>query len=211
MLSTAWRTKNLKFLNCSIKQFQTLVHITADGIYGPITDLALINYIKIIQEKLGADQDGLAGDNTKQKLIEYQKKNGLVPDGICGVKTRAKLFSQNQEWNFAHFKKSEFNCKCGCGFNNINYNLVKILEDIRYHFGGNPLIITSGSRCEKYNAAVGGIKGSEHLKGNAADFYIKNVTTRTLLAYCQTLVKSGIIKYTYTNNKNMKGVVHINL
>ena len=77
MLSSAWRTKNLKFLNCSIKQFQTLVHITADGIYGPITDLALINYIKIIQEKLNVDQDGLAGNNTVSKCIEFQKKNRI--------------------------------------------------------------------------------------------------------------------------------------
>ncbi len=211
MLSNIWRIKNLKFLNCTIKQFQTLVHITADGIYGSITDLALINYIKIIQEKLGTNQDGLAGEQTKQKCIEFQKRNGLVPDGICGIKTREKLFQTSSGWNFPHFKKEEFNCKCGCGLNNINYNLAKILEDIRFHFGGNPVIITSGTRCEKHNKTVGGIKGSEHLKGNAADFYIKGINTSILLNYTNTLKASGIIKYTYTNNKNMKGVVHINI
>ena len=149
MISSTWRTKNLKFLNCSIKQFQTLVHITADGIYGSITDLALINYIKIIQEKLGTNQDGLAGEQTKQKCIEFQKRNGLVPDGICGIKTREKLFEQKQEWHFPHFKREEFNCKCGCGKNNINPKIVQILEEIRSHFGGNPLIVTSGTRCER--------------------------------------------------------------
>ena len=52
MLSDYWKNKNLKFLNCNVKQFQTLVNITVDGKYGPITDLVLINYIKIIQEKI---------------------------------------------------------------------------------------------------------------------------------------------------------------
>lgn len=211
MLSNIWIIKNLKFLNCTVKQFQTLVHITADAVYGPVTDLALINYIKIIQEKLGANQDGLAGDQTKQKCIEFQKRNGLVPDGICGIKTREKLFQTTSSWNFPHFKKEEFNCKCGCGANNINHKLVQVLEDIRFHFGGNPVIITSGTRCQKHNAAVGGIRGSKHLEGKAADFYIKNITTRNLLSYCQTLVKSGILNYTYTNSKNMKGVVHIDI
>lgn len=75
MLSDTWRKKNLQFLNCNIKQFQTLAHITADGIYGEITNLALINYIKIVQEKIGASQDGLAGEQTKQKCVEFQKKN----------------------------------------------------------------------------------------------------------------------------------------
>lgn len=211
MLSVSWRNINLKFLNCSIRQFQTLVHITSDGIYGPITDLALINYIKIIQEKIGTNQDGLAGANTRAKLIEFQKANDLVADGICGVKTREKLFEQKQEWNFPHFKREEFNCKCGCGANNINFKLVQILEDIRSHFGGNPVIITSGTRCQKHNAAVGGIRGSKHLTGQAADFYIKNVTTKNLLNYTKTLVSSGILNYTYTNSKNMKGVVHIDI
>lgn len=165
MLSDYWKNKNLKFLNCNVKQFQTLVNITVDGKYGPITDLVLINYIKIIQEKIGSEQDGLAGNNTIKKLISFQKQNGLVPDGICGVNTRAKLFSQSQTWNFPNFEKSEFSCKCGCGLNNINYNLVSLLQyNIRPHFGNLPTIITSGSRCQKHNAAVGGIKGSEHLK-----------------------------------------------
>ena len=89
---------------------------------------------------------------------------------------------------------------------------LQILEDIRFHFGGNPVIITSGTRCQKYNdSLIGSIKGSKHVQGKAADLYIRNITTKNLLAYCQTLVKSGILNYTYTNSKNMKGVVHIDI
>lgn len=153
MLSNYWRNKNLKFLNCNIKSFQSLAHIKVDGIYGSMTDLALINYIKIVQEKLGCIQDGYAGLTTENYCKKFQREHGLVADGICGVKTREKLFQVNT-WNFPHFKKEEFNCKCGCKANNINYKVVQILEEIRSHFGGKPVIVTSGTRCQKYNDSL---------------------------------------------------------
>ena len=34
---------------------------------------------------------------------------------------------------------------------------------------GKPIIVTSGSRCEKLNKAVGGAASSQHVKGEAAD------------------------------------------
>ena len=210
MLSNYWKNKNLKFLNCNIKSFQSLAHIKVDGIYGSMTDLALINYIKIVQEKLGTTQDGYAGLSTVNSCKKFQREHGLVADGICGVKTREKLFQVNS-WNFPHFKKEEFNCKCGCKANNINYNVVQILEEIRSHFGGKPVNITSGTRCINHNKAVGGIRGSKHTQGKAADFYIKGVSVNNLLNYTNILKASGIINYTYTNNKNMKGVVHIDI
>ena len=33
-----------------------------------------------------------------------------------------------------------------------------------------PMIITSGYRCEKLNKLVGGVKNSQHMKGEAVDF-----------------------------------------
>lgn len=53
MLSTYWRNEDLHFLDCNVKEFQELVHITADNIYGVITNQALVEYIKLIQQKLG--------------------------------------------------------------------------------------------------------------------------------------------------------------
>lgn len=79
------------------------------------------------------------------KTITYQKSVGLTPDGIAGVQTRAKLNqSATLRWSdFPHFKQSEFACKDHCGFDNENLKVVKILEEIRAHFGGKPVIITS--------------------------------------------------------------------
>lgn len=56
-----------------------------------------------------------------------------------------------------------------------------------------------------------GVQGSKHVLGTASDIYITGIPTATLLAYCQSLVREGILGYTYTNNSNMSGVVHINL
>lgn len=127
-----------------------------------------------------------------------------------GEKTRAKLFNKHQEWNFPHFKPDEFKCRCGCNLNNIDYNLVKILEAIRNHYN-KPLIITSGCRCLSHNAKVGGVRGSKHTSGKASDFYVQNVSINDLFNYCKDLKNKGIINYTYTNNTNMKGAVHIDI
>lgn len=184
-------------------------------VYGGIhSDIKCIEIVKDIQRKIGCDLiDGIAGPETFSKTKQYQKSVGLVADGIAGVQTRAKLNqTATLSWfDFPHFKKHEFACRCGCGYDNINLKVVKVLEDIRAHFGGKPLIVTSGCRCIKHNNKVGGIKGSKHLEGLACDFYIKGVSTQNLLNYCTSLMNKRTIKYTYTNNKNMKGVVHINL
>lgn len=199
----------------AIKSFQKSFELTVDGIFGSNSEKKMISIIKQIQTKIGCSLiDGIVGSETIEKTKQFQLRNNLTIDGICGIKTRAKIFSSNNphSWDdFAHFKKSEFSCRCGCGYSDEDLEVVEILEMIRKHFGNHPVIVTSGCRCVKHNNKVGGIKGSKHLEGKACDFYIQNVSTQNLLNYCYTLMNQGIIKYTYTNNKNMKGVVHINI
>lgn len=158
---------------------------------------------------------GQLGNETITKTKQYQLKHNLVVDGIAGVKTRASLYNSGT-WNFPHFKRKEFTCNCGCGFDNIDPTIVSILEDIRSHFGDKPIVVTSGCRCEKYNDSLkGSIKGSQHTKGKAVDFYVKgrgkSTSVTEVLSYCKQLVREGKLKYTYTNNTNMKGAVHINI
>jgi len=50
-----------------------------------------------------------------------------------------------------HFYRDEFACQCGCGFDTVDHELVKILEDVRKTFNA-PVHISSGCRCEKHNA-----------------------------------------------------------
>ena len=72
------------------------------------------------------------------------------------------------------FKRSEFACKCHCGFDTIDYELAEVIDDVREQFG-KPTTITSGCRCNKHNAKVGGAKNSVHKTGQACDFKVKDV------------------------------------
>ena len=80
-----------------------------------------------------------------------------------------------------NFKVSEFACHCGCGFNIIDQRVINMAQVIREALGV-PVKVNSGCRCEKHNAAVGGVrkridpktgkiisKGSNHMYGLAAD------------------------------------------
>ena len=67
-----------------------------------------------------------------------------------------------------NFKVSEFACKCGCGKSDIDQRVMNMAQVIRDALGV-PVSVNSGCRCEKHNAKVGGVKGSKHTKGLAAD------------------------------------------
>ena len=46
--------------------------------------------------------------------------------------------------------------------------VTNVLDKLRSEWG-RPIIVTSGYRCKELNAAVGGARYSQHLKGQAAD------------------------------------------
>lgn len=196
--------------------FQRDFGLVVDSIYGENTEFALRNAVRNLQYKLwvrGYDLvlDGIVGNATLGALEDFQSKNGLVADAIAGPATFEKLGGSLITWEeIPHFQPWEMACPC-CGLNNTNMALMGILEQIRSHYDNRPIIITSGVRCVSYNAKVGGIAGSMHTKGAAADFYVQGINVYDLLAYCEELVSQGVISYTYTNNTNMNGVVHINL
>lgn len=50
-----------------------------------------------------------------------------------------------------------------------------VLEPLRAKLG-KPIIVTSGFRCERLNAAVGGVKNSAHTRGCAADVHVDGMT-----------------------------------
>ncbi len=49
------------------------------------------NLTKIVQKAVGVTIDGKFGNNTRNAVIEYQKKNGLVTDGCVGLNTWKKI------------------------------------------------------------------------------------------------------------------------
>ena len=75
----------------------------------------------------------------------------------------------------AHFSRSEFACKCGCGLSSVSPALVVVLEAVRNHFDA-PVIINSACRCPAYNEEIGGVLLSQHLLGTAADIRVEGRT-----------------------------------
>ena len=88
-----------------------------------------------------------------------------------------------------YFKKSEFTCKCGCGFSDISVRLVHELDKVR-ELLGRQLIITSGCRCSDHNRQAGGKENSDHLKGLAADLRVNSSIAR--FEVLQALLMVGI-------------------
>ncbi len=100
-----------------------------------------------------------------------------------------------------HFNRSEFACKCGCGFSTVDVKLLEILETVRTYFG-KPVTINSACRCEEHNAKVGGAKGSKHKLGIAADIVVKDTSPDEVYSFLQGYLEGtgGLGKYnTFTH------------
>jgi uncharacterized protein YcbK (DUF882 family) len=95
-----------------------------------------------------------------------------------------------------HFDLSEFECRCGCRSAIIHDELIHVLEKARDHFNAQ-IKITSGTRCEKHNAEIGGAPKSQHLYGIAADIQVKGYSPSQVAGYFNKLYPDtyGIGKY----------------
>jgi uncharacterized protein YcbK (DUF882 family) len=81
-----------------------------------------------------------------------------------------------------HFKRSEFACKCGCGFDTVDYELILVLEAVRAWANGMCKVL-SGCRCSRHNETVGGSTGSQHKVSRAADIVIRTKTPKEVYEY----------------------------
>jgi len=107
----------------------------------------------------------------------------------------------------AHISTREIACKCGCGFEIIEREIVRRFEAIRtkcaVHIGYEiPVFILSGCRCEAHNIAVGGSKRSRHIKGQAMDLKCPNMMLfKDFVRICKDVMQhfGGLGVYTEGN------------
>lgn len=76
-----------------------------------------------------------------------------------------------------NFSEWEFDCRCGCGLNNMQGLFLWKLQQVRTE-AMFPFTITSGSRCPKHNKDEGGKSNSDHLTGQGADIEVKTSQQR---------------------------------
>ena len=92
---------------------------------------------------------------------------------------------------------------------------VEVLQPIRDAWG-QPIVITSGYRCPALNKAVGGVKNSQHVLGQAADIKAANPADNGKLFACiRKLIQAkklnvGQLIWEYGNHTNPKWV-HVSL
>ena len=152
--------------------------------------------------------DGLAGLETKDATVQWQAEHGLTPDGIAGMKTRAKIAEENTEkdedwWSdIRYFSKKEFACKCGryCdGYPaQMRRGVVELADRARKELKGVGFV-SSGLRCPRHNAFVGGVSDSRHLNGKAMDLRIEGKSAKQTLAWAQ---KQPEVRYAYAIDTN---------
>lgn len=164
-----------------------------DGIWGQLSKTAT----KAFQDDYFQDEskvDGICGTETEKALKH------AVSYGMPAKKAEDKA----DFWDgIKYFKKDEFKCKCGGKYCNgfpaePNEKLIKVADRVREHFG-NKTIVSSGVRCEKHNANVGGVANSRHRYGKAMDFTVSGMSASTVLAYVQ---KQPEIRYAYAIDSN---------
>ena len=101
----------------------------------------------------------------------------------------------------------------------VYYNLTilvdNLLDSIRDRFAV-PVIVTSGYRCKRLNKLVGGVDNSQHVKGEAVDFYFEGFSKKEMSAaffeiaeefdFDQLIYykKKGIIHISYSNSNNRR-------
>ena len=189
--------------------FQKDNGLDADGIFGPLTVAKSKEVITAIQKAITDGKlaiDGLAGRETKDATVQWQAEHDLTPDGIAGVKTRTKIqeVADDVGWwaDIRYFVPKEFACKCGryCdGYPaQMQRSVVELADRARTELKGVGFV-SSGLRCSRHNADVGGVSNSRHLSGKAVDLRIEGKSAKQTLAWVQ---KQPEVRYAYAIDAN---------
>ena len=92
---------------------------------------------------------------------------------------------------------------------NLKLLCENVLEKVRIHFG-RPVIVNSGYRGPKLNKAIGGVKNSQHLTGQAADIEVPGVDNSVLFCWIRdNLVFDQVILEFHKKGVPDSGWVHI--
>lgn len=159
--------------------------------------------------------DGIWGAKSQNATAMLQKAEGVKTIGTFDTATEKAAISAVANGRFKttatkpetsgdfwdeikYFKKSEFACKCGGKYCNSypanpKEKLIRVADKVRENLGG-AATVSSGVRCSRHNANVGGVSNSRHLTGRAMDFCVDGKTANQVLAEVK---KHSEIRYAY--------------
>ena len=80
----------------------------------------------------------------------------------------------------------EFECKCGCGRCEIDFEVWLVCQLIRQRLNC-PVVVRSGCRCDRHNQNVGGAPDSDHKFGWAADVEVPGIPPLRVAEFAEML------------------------
>jgi uncharacterized protein YcbK (DUF882 family) len=96
-----------------------------------------------------------------------------------------------------NFSLEEFKCKDGSDIpNDVLKNIIELAKNLQVLRDaiGKSITINSGYRSPKYNAKIGGVKNSQHVKGKASDLRVSGMTPKELALIIEGLIEQGKMK-----------------
>lgn len=96
-----------------------------------------------------------------------------------------------------NFSLDEFKCKDGSEIpNDVLPNIIELANNLQVLRDaiGKSITINSGYRSPKYNAKIGGVKDSQHVKGKASDLRVSGMTPKELAEVIEELIKRKKMK-----------------
>lgn len=96
-----------------------------------------------------------------------------------------------------NFSLDEFKCKDGSEIpNDVLPNIIELAKNLQVLRDaiGKSITINSGYRSPKYNAKIGGVKDSQHVKGKASDLRVSGMTPKELAEVIEELIKRKKMK-----------------
>ena len=99
----------------------------------------------------------------------------------------------------------EFQCKDGSYQVTLKRDLLEKLQQLR-DLADKPVIITSGYRNPAYNLKVGGSPTSRHLRGEAADIQVPDLSPNQVAELAEQVGFNGIGVYDTFTHVDVRGV-----
>lgn len=135
-------------------------------------------------------------------LVYLKKEDAKEPQGgkpMVEINAYSKKKDGSKKLS-TNFTVKEFACKNGEDTILVAPRLVMVLQSIRSHFGKS-VTINSAYRTPEYNRskAVGGVDGSQHCYGTAADIKVSGVTPAKVAAYARSIMPDWGGVGTYSN------------
>ena len=107
-----------------------------------------------------------------------------------------------------NFKNSILNIPNREEVANLRVLVEHVLDPVRTEWG-SPILVSSGYRCPLLNREVGGVEGSYHIRGMAADIYAQNGRTDCLFRLIERMYYNGRLLLTECYYDEKRGYIHI--